>query len=163
MCGLRTPAKFSLKTNLFSFYLFFTVFYCKYYTIPCYSCNHFNIDVILLWVHSLCYISNPPCSLIYLITCKVICAKKNLQNTIRVTATCSPLQVLAPAPSVSQWHCSLSLSLPQGTFLQTGPELSGFYRFSNRHPLHRCFVDFSPWHWTLPYLTLPYLELPYFT
>ena len=32
-----------------------------------------------------------------------------MQNTIRVTATGSSLQVLTPAPSVSQWHRSLSL------------------------------------------------------
>ena len=65
----------------------------------------------------------------------------NMQNTIKSTG--SPLQVLAPAPSVSQWHRSLSPSLPQGTSLQTGPELSGFCRFSNGQPPSSIF---HPWH-----------------
>ena len=69
---------------------------------------------------------------------------KNMQNMIRVTATGSPLQVLNSAPSVSQWHRSLSPSLPQGTSLQTGTELSGFCRFSNGHPPSSIFHQFKP-------------------
>ena len=62
-----------------------------------------------------------------------------MQNTMRVTTTSSPLHILVP--SLSQWHRSLSLSLPQGTSLQTATELSCSAGFQMGTPLHRYFID----------------------